>query len=459
MLRKPLFLERKWIAGGIALCLLLVYRGSVSAGYTGPNRLPGDPPATVSGSIAGCGGKGGWCGANAYVFITGSEPVAGYSITAIEGYRNGAGFSCGGPTCQVNLSEGTNTISFWAVSSYSDTSAMGTITVSVDKKKPNISLSIPEPNGLNDWFTKSVSISVDASDSTSGLYSTYIGWADGGAYTNSVTLTRDGYFRIDARAVDRAGNAAGVSTYIKIDQTSPEINLNYPEPDGENGWYVTPLYVEAESQDVLSGLDDLQIIVDQEEPDQIFGDLKQDRTMVNRRSVVIEKEGIHQIDVRSYDLAGNVAKKTLSVKLDMSDPIIDIESPSSMSKIIQLNGMASDTHSGIEEVYIDYGNGWISTDTRDGTFSIEVDTVQDKIKDGYMSIGVKAVDRAGNVYEVTKNILVFNHTWPFVTLIAFVLSLGVIAVVDPRRKEWERLVVQLERVRKEFTTISVEKKE
>ena len=459
MVRKPLFIKKKWIAGVIVLCLLLVHRGSVFAGYTGPNRLPGDPPATVSGSVMSCGGKGGWCGGSAYVFITGSEPVSGYTITAIEGYKNGAGFSCGGPTCQVNLSEGTNSISFWAVSSYSDTSAMGQITVSVDKGKPNISLSVPEPNGLNDWFTKNVSISVDASDSTSGLYSTYIGWADGGAYTNSVTLKRDGSYRIDARAVDRAGNAAGVSTYVKIDKTSPEISLNYPEPDGENDWYVTPLYVEASSQDVLSGLDDLQIIVDQEEPDQIFGDMKQDRTLLNKRSVVIEKEGTHQINVRSYDLAGNLSQKTITVKLDMSDPIIHIDSPSSMSKTIQLNGVASDAFSGIKAVYIDYGDGWISTRTRDGTFSIEVDTVNDRIKDGYMSVGVKAVDRAGNVYEVTKKILVFNHVWPFITLIAFVISLGVIMVVDPRRKEWERLGVQLERVRREFNTISVEKKE
>ncbi len=458
MLQKPLFLERKWIVGIIVLCLLLVHRGSVSAGYTGPNRLPGDPPASVIGSIVSCGGRGGWCGGNAYIFITGSEPVAGYSITAIEGYHNGAGFSCGGPTCQVNLSEGSNTISFWAVSNYSDTSAMGNITVSVDKGKPNILLSLPNPNGLHDWYTRSVSISVNASDSTSGLYSTYIGWADGGAYTKSITLTRDGYYQIDARAVDNAGNSAGASATVKLDQTSPEINLNYPEPDGEKGWYVTPLYIEASSQDILSGLDDIQIIVDQKEPDQIFGEIKKDKTAVNKRSVVIDKEGIHQVVIKSYDLAGNLSEKRISIKLDMSDPIINIGSPTSMSKTIQLNGVVTDTFSGIEKVFINYGDGWALTDTNDGTFSIEIDTVQDKIKDGYMSIGVKVVDRAGNVNEISKRILVFNHTWPFITLVAMSISLGIIAMLDPRRKEWERLSFQLEKIRKEFNTIAAEKK-
>ena len=448
----------KGIVSMIAVILFLIPFQSVQAGYTGPNRLPGDPPAGVSGSVVGCGGSNGWCSKGSYVFITGSEPVSGYAITAIEGYHNGAGFSCGGPTCQVNLVEGANTLTFWAVSNYPDTSSKGSISVRVDSKDPNITLSLPEPNGLNDWYVSSVSVSVDGSDDRSGVSKKLVGIDGGGWFANNITILEDGYYRINAAVYDVAGNSAGRSVSIKIDQTPPLITYRYPEPDGKDAWYVTPLYIEASAQDALSGMSDLQIMVDHAEPDATYGDTKEERTGLFNRSAVIQTDGYHQVTIRSFDIAGNQQDETFNLKVDTTPPVAKIESPTSMSKTITMQGMVADELSGIEHVFINRGNGWIFVEPENGWWSVDVDTMKGDVQDGYFTFGLKVYDKAGNVIETSRRVLVLNHSWPFYTLIALSLALGLIALLDPRPAQWRKLAIQLRKMRGEFFISTTEVK-
>ena len=79
------------------------------------------PPVTVSGSVV-CevAGRDGWCRGGARLSISGSEPLSGESILALEGTRNGQDFACPGATCQVPLVEGANAFTFWAHSSWGE---------------------------------------------------------------------------------------------------------------------------------------------------------------------------------------------------------------------------------------------------------------------------------------------------------------------------------------------------
>lgn len=433
--------------------------GSVLAGYTGPNRAEGEPAASVSGSVMSCGGHGGWCGGSAYVSISGNDPLEGYSITAIEGTHNGGGFSCGGASCQVSLAEGSNSLTYWAVSSYGDTSGKGSLSVNVDSGVPNLSLSLRDPTGLNGWYTDSVAISVTASDSQSGVAERSVGWEGGGWFPNSVTVVEDGFYRISARAVDMAGNVNSISKLIKIDATPPNISYSYPSPDGKNDWYVTPLYIEATSQDVLSGLTDLQIIVDESEPDAIFGNLKEDRTGINRRSAVIESDGYHEILIRAFDEAGNKQEEHISLKVDTTPPELLIHSPMLTSGLITIEGTVNDDLSGLSHIYADRGRGWEFLNPDEGKWNLEIDTLVENIPDGYLNLAVKAYDRAGNMVEVTRKVLVFNTTWPFYTLVFIVLAIGMVTLFDPRPREWQKLALQMERIRYEFLKTSKENME
>ncbi|HQX17830.1 MAG TPA: hypothetical protein PLA27_15510, partial [Anaerolineales bacterium] len=89
-------------------------------------------PATISNSLQNCNLNNGWCTTLPTLSMNGSEPLSSYSILAVEGSLNGQSFACSGSTCDVPLSEGSNDFTFWALSSYGDSSEMGTLSAKVD---------------------------------------------------------------------------------------------------------------------------------------------------------------------------------------------------------------------------------------------------------------------------------------------------------------------------------------
>ncbi len=112
------------------------------------------PPATVTGEVQ-CTGQNGWCQDGAVVHITGQEPLSGYTITGIEGTRDGVQFACPGAVCDVPVSgNGTHTVTYWALSSYGDTSEQGTQQVKVDADAPQMTYSLApgSPDGANGWY-------------------------------------------------------------------------------------------------------------------------------------------------------------------------------------------------------------------------------------------------------------------------------------------------------------------
>jgi hypothetical protein len=84
-------------------------------------------------------GNNGWCTGAASLSVTASEPLGGHSITLIEGTHNGSGFSCPGASCEVTLSQGQNDFTFWAHSTFGDTSSMGSASGKVDSQPPQVS--------------------------------------------------------------------------------------------------------------------------------------------------------------------------------------------------------------------------------------------------------------------------------------------------------------------------------
>ncbi|MEW6093915.1 MAG: LysM peptidoglycan-binding domain-containing protein [Chloroflexota bacterium] len=139
--------------------------GCTSTEHTGTH-----PPAAIGGNIS-CSqtGNDGWCVGTASLSLSANEPVDGYSILLIEGTRNGETFACPGSACSVPLIEGQNDFTYWALSSWGDSSLMGSASGKLDSQPPQVSLS--GPASFCPGCGESLSVNLTASDAASGVSS------------------------------------------------------------------------------------------------------------------------------------------------------------------------------------------------------------------------------------------------------------------------------------------------
>jgi len=130
-------------------------------------------------------------------------------------------------------------------------------------------LNPPTPNGSNDWYTSDVAVTLDGSDSCTGVASTEYS-IDGGAtwqpYTSSFVISQAGIITILYRSPDRAGNIETArSLTIKIDKTAPTVQLSATPSiiRGNNGKPVT-VTLNGSSADAVSGLASVSYVVTDE---------------------------------------------------------------------------------------------------------------------------------------------------------------------------------------------------
>jgi len=131
------------------------------------------PEATIGSDLQGCTLVDGWCTDTPTLHLVGTEPVASETITLIEGTRNGEPFACPGAVCDVPLVQGGNQFTFWALSSWGDSSQMGTLSAQVDSKGPTVKI----PNSWYIW--EPLAIQVD--DAQHGIDKVTLD-IDGGEY-------------------------------------------------------------------------------------------------------------------------------------------------------------------------------------------------------------------------------------------------------------------------------------
>jgi hypothetical protein len=234
---------------------------------------------------------------------------------------------------------------------------------------------IPSPDGLNTWFiTAPLNVSVNGADSGSGLASA-LASVDGSLWQPSLFLS-DGLYTASFRSTDNAGNTTTVTRTIKVDASSPSIVTSISGTAGNSGWYTSQTTTSI-SADELSGVDHIEY--------------NQNGTGWRDGSSFVSNEGINDIDIKIYDIAGNVASESLQIKVDTTPPVIS----TSISGTEGLAGWyvsqattsiaASDENSGMDRVeYSQNSDGW-----QNGSSIVS--------NDGVNTIGIRAYDVAGNV--------------------------------------------------------------
>ncbi len=266
-----------------------------------------DQPPTISDSVA-CSqaGSNGWCRGTSTLNLTASDPQ-NYALT-ISGTINGSAFTCAaGNTCSIALPEGNGSITYKAMAPASGlSSSTGSTSWKRDVTAPIVNPVYPAVNGSNGWHIGSpVVVSASGSDAISGVAITPIS-VDGGGWQPAAVLA-DGIHTVIFLVVDNAGNSATITRTIKVDMTPPTVSPVVPTPDGLNGWFVTePVVISVNGSDTGSGLASALISVDS-------GAWQPNASL---------SDGVHTINFRSTDNAGNTTTVTKTVKVDTSLPSI-----------------------------------------------------------------------------------------------------------------------------------------
>ncbi|WP_405452556.1 OmpL47-type beta-barrel domain-containing protein [Paenibacillus sp. HJGM_3] len=181
-----------------------------------------------------------------------------------------------------------------------------------------------QPDGTNGWYAHPITVRLTPGARSSTVTETVYS-LDGGAswsrYTAPVTFDQDsGGIGLLYRSTDLSGNVETPHTLsLRLDRTAPVTTATvYPEqPDGLNGWYITPVTVTLNASDATSGVTDTVYSLD--------GGASWLRYT---SPIQLAQDGSYTIAYRSTDRAGNVeAAKTIQVRVDRTAPNLTVVQP------------------------------------------------------------------------------------------------------------------------------------
>lgn len=150
-------------------------------------------------------------------------------------YINASGTSSWSAT--VSAGDGTHTLSVYAIDAAGNSSAVDSITITVDTTAPTLNVNTPPAN----VESSDLVLSGTASDSTSGLEGIYIKLNNGSfskalggsSWSNSLTLI-NGANTIRVYAQDNAGNRTSTNSYTVTKATAQSLTVHFKLPAGWN---------------------------------------------------------------------------------------------------------------------------------------------------------------------------------------------------------------------------------
>jgi type II secretory pathway pseudopilin PulG len=217
-----------------------------------------------------------------------------------------------GASCDVPLLEGENNFTFWALSSWGDSSRMGSLSARVDTRPPQIEGSLSGTPGEGGWYISPVTFTASASDPQPGsgieMFSYSLDGGEWTAYVAPITVS-EGLHTVTFRAQDLAGHVSEISQSVQVDTLPPQVNASLAGEQA-NGWYLSQVTFTAAASDDGSGLARIEYALD--------GASWQAYT-----APVTVGDGIHMLRVRALDVAGNQAEMVpLTFQVDGTPPQI-----------------------------------------------------------------------------------------------------------------------------------------
>jgi hypothetical protein len=260
-------------------------------------------------------------------------------------------------------------------------------TVKLDSVAPDTSASVspPAPDLANGWYGSAPTVTLSASDATSGVAATSY-TVDGGspqAYSGPFTVSAEGTHTIVYGSTDNAGNVEAQHTLtVKVDLNAP-VTTPSISPAEQHGWYASPTVTLSADDGAGSGVDHISYSVDGGAFQTYSGPLSGFST------------GNHFVQFRATDVAGRIeSTKLVAFKADSDLPTANIARPKDgsdfkLGQVVKASYKCTDKgkQSGLASCVGDVPKG----------SPIDTSSVGDH------TFTVTATDNAGNVQAVTTH--------------------------------------------------------
>lgn len=262
------------------------------------------------------------------------------------------------------------------------------------------------------WIKGADTVTVTASDTRSGLASLNVRYrVNNGAWSqyttnNTITLSGDGVYEIEAVAKDKVGNTTTKTQTYKVDKTAPSISLSL----SPSGWTNGNVTINASISDTTSGI----YVKKWASGTQSASYFENSGTTLSSNSVTVSANGIYTFYAK--DNAGHASIKTISVSnIDRVLPSLNgtLDYPwIKGSRTISFS--SSDSNSGISVLRLWDSNK--SSILKNGVISQNSATLSYVVsQEGITKYKIETVDAASN--SVIKDVTVrVDNTAPKATI-------------------------------------------
>lgn len=272
------------------------------------------PPVLAYQTVPAASNSRGWFARDVVATLIGTD--SGSGVAAIEWRINGGAVqSLPTASVDVGIPHGSYEIEYRAIDRAGNASDWRPRTVRVDTVAPSVDAIVPAP-GAEYRLGEDLTVGFGCSDAFSGIFECRGDLANGEALPTDVP----GDHTFDIVATDNAGGITRTTVeYRVVEPTPPGVDLEMPDPDGANGWFVTPPSLR------LTGSAG---VVELRWRDVVDGVTETGRADGATATVTPGRDGMHQFSYWALDDLGMVGEPTLvEYHVDAGDPVIEIRTP------------------------------------------------------------------------------------------------------------------------------------
>ncbi len=329
--------------------------GGLTDNATQAVAVDGTAP-TTSASLSGTSGSAGWYRSAVAVTLSGTDPLSGVASTT---YRldGGSWLTYGTPFSVA--ADGSHTLEFGSTDRAGNAEASKSVAFKVDATAPSTTHALAGTLGSGDYYVSDVTVTLTASDTTSGVASTQYR-LDGGSwltYATSFVVSGNGSHLVEYRSTDAAGNGeATQSAPIQIGPVAsspPASTLSLTGTQGTGTWYVSAVVVTLAATDPGGFAVTIKYRID-------------GGSWLTYNTPFQVAQGRHTVEYYATNAVGlQETPKALAVDIDVTPPAVStsLSGPSSASgwfkHPVDVTVVASDALSGVATVeYRVDGSPW-----------------------------------------------------------------------------------------------------